>query len=255
MFNIDEINVWAPMLLSKLYKVIPKNHIVDMERQHFEHMSDAANFLLDSREHEINVFVKDWLSAQQIITYHGSRLTPEELRDVLDEGLLPLDPARQILRTLSILKENKCSAHIDIKQQQKIDDWAEGRIGQVHMAISRTALLERYPHYAKYGSEFGKVIAQYLEDKNGLNALANHGRPLIISLKIPGDITIKAANPYTADNPLNLVREVIELFALWLHNHHLNSRSFPNTDWRGIDCCLIFNEKIPADWIAGVEYL
>src|SRR5216684_1213206 len=92
------------------------------------------------------------------------------------------------------------------------------REGQVHATLSRAGLLHGFNHYLTHGAEFDQHAAYRLMGDDGNELLAQYGRPVLITLAVPGDKALKAANPFReigGDIP-NVVREVIEVWSYWL---------------------------------------
>jgi len=123
------------------------------------------------------------------------------------------------------------------------------REGQVHATLSRAGLLHGFNHYLTHGAEFDQHAAYRLMGDDGNELLAQYGRPVLITLAVPGDKALKAANPFReigGDIP-NVVREVIEVWSYWLAYPDFCAAS------QRFDCGFMFYEDVAAEWICNIE--
>jgi hypothetical protein len=72
------------------------------------------------------------------------------------------------------------------------------RQGQVHLTLSRAGLENGFNHYLTHGSEFDQHAAHALLGDEGKELLRRYGRPILIKVKVPGEVAL-ARISHTAD--------------------------------------------------------
>ncbi len=255
LFEFDRIDLWGEQLTRALEGLLPEHVGPKLAALNPEYIEDAWDLLtrdLGVDRVTLVARVEAWISEQPIAGYHGSRLTPEELDRIRKEGLQPLEAARRERRLAQILAGHPSWA---VKQEglpASLADHGPGmragrREGQVHLTLSRAALLRSFPHYLTHGSEFDQRVAHHLLGPEGVRLLSAYGDSVLFTVGVPGSTAIAAANPYGLNNPPELIRQVIQIWSWWLANP-----SWPG-DRYAPDCGMLFRTQVPADWIIESE--
>jgi hypothetical protein len=260
-FDYDNISEWGPRLGAPLGEHLPKDISAIMVRRAPEYVSDAFDEL--SRHATLDrlglaEIVTCWIKGQSIAAYHGSRLTSEEIADIQELGLRRLVARDRGARLASVLSKHpewgKANSDLpSVLDQFGMDDVKSGhglREGQVHATLSRSGLADGFNHYLTHGSEFDQNVADMLLGESGRDLLASHGRPVIFTLNVPGELAFAAANQYWLHLPQgdlpNIVRETLYAFSFWLARSDFKTTSLET------DCGLVFEREVPAEWIVAV---
>jgi hypothetical protein len=196
--------------------------------------------------------IADWLEAQTVAAYHGSRLDDADITSISQRGLavLSAESRRQCLRKkLSnhpLWSEDKLDA---VLQQLGPGGWAGRREGQVHATISRVGLMNGFKHYLTHGSEFDQHVVSLLFGAKDTEILRRYGMPILVRLAIPGEQAFAAANPYgvSQENGPNLVREIVQVWTCWLADPTFLVAKLE------YDCGLIFFSDLPPAWIWSAD--
>ena len=162
MFEFDAIDQWGPSLARYLGEVVPTKayeFLRDRKPKYFEEYRDVLFRAPDVRPGKVITATGDWLSSQPVIAYHGSRLTPAEIENVILKGLEPLHARRRIDRLRLIFSQHPNWFDISSRLSEVIDEFgahglAKGhglREGFVHAAISRDSLINCFDRYLTYG--------------------------------------------------------------------------------------------------------
>ena len=239
---------------------LPKYEFLrDRKPKYFEEYRDVLFRAPGVRPGKVITATGDWLSSQPVIAYHGSRLTPAEIENVILKGLAPLHARRRIDRLRLIFSQHPNWCDISSRLSEVIDEFgahglAKGhglREGFVHAAISRDSLINCFDRYLTYGSEFDQMIALTLVGRSGLRLLASHGQAVLFRLRIPPAVVIKAANPCpgVGEKIPRPIGDILYSWARWVVDGACS-----NTN-AGVDCGLRFDAQIPPNWIVGHEIL
>lgn len=252
MFDFDEINDWGPNLQSALTEVVPTGASERITETEPEYIEDARDSLLDlvGDRQALVAAVIDWIEAQSVSAYHGSRLTSQEALQICRDGLRVLRSFDREPRLRTALSQHPCWPGVEprlgeVLNQFGPEEYGGRREGQVHATLSRAGLVRGFNHYLTHGSEFDQRVAHELLGKEGVDLLAAYGTPTVFHLQIPGLEAMRACNPYPAllnDIP-NLIREVLNVWSYWL--------AYPDYEVTKLelDCGLIFYEDIGPEWI------
>ncbi|MCR6629340.1 MAG: hypothetical protein NVV74_04395 [Magnetospirillum sp.] len=259
MWDYDDIDRWGPVL---------RQHIAPMFHADIEHIlaeaapefvEDACDLLLDHllvpREALASALV-DWIAAQTVAAYHGTRLTEDEVADVRRNGLRRLAAVDREPRLRRALSRHPCWSEVEGQLTTAIDHFGPGngcgrREGQVHATLSRAGLVDGFNHYIGHGSEFDQRVAQHLLGDDGLDLLAVDGDQYVIKLAVPGTVALQANNPFRFDHEdfQDMIRHLLQAWAFKL--------AFP--EWQcasmRIDSGLIFYDDVPAEWIFEIARL
>lgn len=256
MLDFDNIDDWAPKLAAALRPHVQnsvKQMLVEPKPEYIENALTLL-FQLTDRDAVIDA-VLDWLRSRKIACYHGSRLTDAEISSVQIVGLIPLEAdtrRNRLIRSLSPHPRwREVAAQLDAAIQAHGQGGCAGsREGQVHLTLSRAGLTNDFDHYLTYGAEFDQHVAHKLLGNEGMELLARYGEPRVIQVAIPGASALDAANPiFSIDDRRasgeapNLVNEFLEAWSYRIAHPEFQSRTLK------IDCGMIFNQIVPADWI------
>jgi hypothetical protein len=258
LFIFDQNSAWGAALSEHLAGLVPAAAVDIIRSKQPQFMEDAAKILLSAggpnNRQQIIRAITSWIESRTIAVYHGSRLDGSDLEDIRRDGLLALVPEER-----NKYLEKKLSGHprwesvkanlepllLKLSEKYEIGD----RMGQVHGTLSRAGLLKGFNHYLTHGSEFDQHVAYRLLEDDGMELLAKYGNPVLITLAVPGDKALDAANPFReigGEIP-NVVREVIQVWSYWLVHRDFSAAT------QRIDCGFMFYQDIPAGWIHSVE--
>lgn len=258
--NFDAIEDWHDSLTQALDPIVPSSIRSAVAQHSAEYLEDSTNHLF-SLAHRLAVInaVIDWLKANQVIAYHGTRLTDPEIMSVKANGLLPLNGASRADRLRKALSQHSNWPSVSLKLDSEIKNHTNGqcrgdREGQVHLTLSRSGLVNDFNHYLKAGSEFDQCVAEALLGEGGIDLLGAYGKPTLITVSLPGSDAFKGANHWLTvedmiqrgDTP-NMVREFLRAWAYRLYNP-----SYSTSDSR-LDCGLIFLTPIDAECIIDLH--
>jgi hypothetical protein len=259
MFDFDCIGEWGPSLSSHLSGLVPSNVGATILKGRPEFPEDAADILFSDicrDKGALIASVSGWIKSQTIGAYHGSRLTDAEIEDIRARGLLALVPNERKDFLSRKLGRHPRWAEAATRLDSVIDELGErhtagNRNGQTHATLSCAGLVRHFNHYLTHGSEFDQHAARDLLGAEGTALLASYGKPTLITLAVPGDSALKAANPFptlVGDMP-NFVRPVINVWAYWL--------AYPDYSFARqiFDYGLTFFQDVPAQWIFSIEHV
>jgi len=258
--DFDQIDAWSPQLRGALSAVVTDRTLSSIRRENPEY--DEARdllFKLAGRDAVIDATL-EWLRSSVIAGYHGTRLTDDELRSLLKQGLLPHGSTRRarLVRALSQHPNWKTVAHrLDtVLNEHGPENHAGHREGQGHLTLSRAGLINGFNHYLTHGSEFDQCVAHALLGDDGVALLAHDGKGRVIQFAAPGDKALSASHRYFSiedvrargDTP-HIVRQFLEAWSYQAAHPNFDPRTLK------IDCGMAFKSTIPATWIRNIETL
>jgi hypothetical protein len=205
--DYDKIGEWSPWLDEVMATIGPKGLIHELR-------STTPEYLEDARDHIVAAVGRDRLvdqlnhalEAYRVRVFHGTRLTPEELRSIAQNGLrvLKLSDRRDALA--AVFNQHPQWAEkaqlLDGQLHRFGPDWLKAGAGKreddsVHVCLSRAGLLYGCNHYLTHGAEVDQHIAEALfPGGSGLDLLARTRNAKIISFTAPFPDAARAANPY-----------------------------------------------------------
>ncbi len=248
-FDFDDICDWGPRLSLALDKVAPQALREQVERSPAKYIDDAFDILLAGADRdELIDATRSWMRDQEIIGYHGSRLSEAEIASVRTEGLQSLIPWRRRERLEAILSRHDEWNAVKTRLETTLGEYGDGafgrREGQAHLTISRGALLTAFNHYLVEGSEFDQAVAVELLGTDA-RALLQEGRwPVLFAVAVPGERAVEISERRTSIGEMSgLVRLILQFWAYWLHNPNLDLGA------QHVDFGLVFYEGIPAAWV------
>jgi hypothetical protein len=226
LFVYDDNSQWGSALSAHLVDVVPANIIDALRANSSRYVEDAASILFSgvgSEKKRLIQVVESWIESQSVAAYHGSRLDAEDLKSVEANGL-----RRMVLAERPRQLEKKLSGHarwemVKMSLEQVLREQCNkyqigGREGQAHATLSRAGLIYAFNHYLTRGSEFDQHAAFQLLGSEGTELLTKYGRPILITLAVPGGNALEAANPFReiGDECPNIVREVLQIWSYCL---------------------------------------
>lgn len=260
MVDYDEIDNWKEHVDKVLSSHISENikqELISYKSQYIEDACDQL-FRIADREKIIDAIL-NWILSTNIIGYHGSRLTDNEVLAIQEDGLIPLHSENRRERLTRALSKHHKWLEVKANLGNSIQKYGQGcyngkREGQVHITLSRTGLTNSFNHYLRFGSEFDQRLAVDLLGAEGKRLLEQDGIPRLIRLSIPGSDALTASHPYFSVDDLrnkgdlpNLVKEFIIAWAFKINNPSFQSRVLQ------VDCGMIFYKTIPPSWILNIE--
>jgi hypothetical protein len=256
MFDFDSVGIWGTSLAQHLSAVVTRDAGSLIRLRNPQYMEDAVDVLfaeLCDRRDFVRA-VSEWLKAQTVAAYHGSRLEDPDVEDIRQQGLLTLTAANRKPYLTKKLGSHRRWEEIHSRIDGVLEclgpsNRAGTREGSVHATISRGALLNGFNHYLTHGSEFDQHAASMLVGEDYKEVLAQYGKPRLVTLAVPGSIALEAANPFpalTREIP-NLIREITHAWSYWL--------AYPNFSvaQQEFDCGLRFESDVPPSWIVSIE--
>lgn len=258
--DFDEIDDWAPQLDTALSQHVP--HCVGeklvMAAPPYAEDAIACLFGLTSQSKVVAATLA-WIRSSTIASYHGSRLTNVDMASIRATGLYPLKAEARRNRI-----ERALSSHVDWptvadRLDSTLRKYGQGcaagrRQDQVHLTLSRASLTNRFNHYLRYGAEFDQHVAHALLGQDGVDLLAQDGRPTLIKVAIDGGAALDAAHPHFTVHEMqargqlpNLANQFLRAWSYRLAHPEFQSRSLQ------VDCGMVFNEIVPADCIDFID--
>jgi hypothetical protein len=258
--DFDKIDDWAPRLTLALSDLVPSSVQQKLAATAPKYVEDAGAVLfgLTSRCSVITATLA-WIRSSVIASYHGTRLTAAEVASIRAIGLIPLKAEDRRNRLIRALSQHPAWPSVRDQLDMAIHKHgpggaAGGREGQVHLTLSRVALLNSFSHYLSHGSEFDQHVAHALLGSDGTDLLARDGEPMVIRVDVPGERALEATHRYSSVEEMqargeipNLAREFLNVWSYRLAHPEFQSRTLK------IDCGLVFRSSVPAGWIAAVD--
>ena len=250
-FDFDDIQEWGPRLTWALRDVVPESLREQVGGGTSVYLEDALDAVIaGSDETQLVEVTRSWLRGQQVIGYHGSRLSVAEIASVHADGVHALIPWRRQKRLETILSSHPGWEAARAVFEETLADFANGRFGcregQAHLTLSRGALLTAFNHYLIEGSEFDAAVAVKLLGEDALQLLQQGRSPVLFTVAVPGPIAIEVSERRAMPGEMSgTVRHVLQFWAHWMQEPELD----PGT--QHLDYGLLFYEGIPASWMTG----
>lgn len=257
--DFDNIADWSASLDSALFPLLSGSARKKLLSAKLEFIEDSQEllFAVAGRDAVIDT-VLNWLYSKKLIGHHGTRITDAETDSIQSHGLIPLngiDRRNRLIRVLSLHpKWNEVAHRLDEVILSLGPKEREGRReGQVHLTLSLDSLLRNFNHYLVYGSEFDQNAARELLGTDGLELLSRDGESKVVKVAIPGVAAVMAAHPIFSVDKVrsdgetpNIVNEITKFWSYRISHPNIHSRHL------SIDCGMMFQEAIPADWIIDI---
>lgn len=262
MNDFDNIDEGEPKLAAALAGIVSEQMSRELASSKLRYVEDACNLLLRlaGRDQVIDATLQ-WLSASPLAAYHGTRMTDAEVSAVQRVGLLPLNPQNRRERITRALSRHPAWHDAEPQLEEALRAFGSGqrsggRVGQVHLTLSKAGLTQGFSYYLRQGAEFDMHVAAHLLGDEGVALLCQDGLPRVFQCSIPGDVALKAAHRHftvemtrACGEVPNLVKEFLQCWSYRQINPLFQSRTLRK------DCGLVFREIVSAGWVTGVETL
>lgn len=258
--DFDDGATWIGPLGEALQDLLPADVATRIQAANPEYVEDALDALFEiANRNQIIEHTLDFVRKGSVIGYHGTRLNQSELERIEAEGLVPLHSRDRKIRLERALQSHPNWHEAkrgldDALEKHGSGEFAGRRERQVHLTLSRMGLLTGFNHYLTYGSEFDQHVAQHLLGKDGKTFLSRDGVAYVLSFIIPGETALAAAHPFFSIEDIMRIGDVpniaSEMLKAWSFAH---SRPGFEPNRLRVDCGLVFNDTVPADWLKGVE--
>lgn len=259
MIEFDKIDEWAPQLSVALDGIVSQSVRNSISTSHLKYIEDARNLLLNlAPRNKVIDATLEWLGRSTIKTFHGSKLTKDDISSIPNSGLLPLHANSRKDRLVRALSKHANWAAVEHRLDSVIAAYGAGgqagmREGQVHLTLSRSALLHSFNHYIRYGSEFDQHVAFYILGTDGYEMLEQDGDSALVHVDLQGQYALEGAHPiFSIADVLgmgeipNLVNEFLTAWSYQLHDVDYK------TEGSRVDCGIWFRRKIPPECISDI---
>lgn len=257
-FDFDDIGAWGPRLRLFLAPVLPADVEEQIKRAKPAFYEDARNVLCEAAEPDaLALLIQRWLCSHTVVAYHGSRLTPEEMQSIRDHGLKLLKLADRAPRLKRVLSQHPRWSEVSDRLPALIhrhgEGWRTGGVGRregtAHACPSLAGLLQGCNHYFAGAEVDQNVAGELLGVEEGRALLLTWGDPVLVTLAVPGEAAIAAANPFGMPESgfPNLVREIVTVFSYWLANSTYGPRNDADS------FALWFEAAVPPEWISAIR--
>lgn len=262
MVDFDDIDDWEPQLSAALRPHLPHSFGLKVAAAAPEYIEDARDILFDLTNRDVIIDATlAWIRSIEVVGYHGSRLTDEEIASVRINGLVPLKAEGRRDRLVRALsphpKWNEVANQLDATiHNHGPGGVAGGREGQVHLTLSKAGLISRFNQYLTHGAEFDQRVAYALLGPEGKQLLARDGHSVVIKVSVPGPLALEAAHPHLPIDSLrakgdvpNVVNDFLEAWSFRQAYGGFQSRVLK------VDCGMVFRSFVPAAWIVAFDTL
>jgi hypothetical protein len=224
--DYDQIDDWSPWFGDMVSSVAPEGLLASLKASAPQYLEDARGHLLRGLDQtKLVEHLNSQLVGSEVRVYHGTRVTADGARDILEAGLRPLYLVDRGDALTAIFGQHPdWSSRSELLGQQLHRfgvGWEKGGAGRredgcVHVCLSRAGLLNRCNHYLTHGAEVDQHIANELfPDGSGLALLARNRSAKLVSFRAPFPEAAAAANPHglRANEIPNLLRMLITAWA------------------------------------------
>jgi len=260
MIDYDDIDVWGSCLSEALVDVVTPFARASVASSNPTYIEDARDHLFSVADREqIIAATLEWLKANTIAAYHGTRLTDMDVASIGRVGLVPLVATARKARLSRALGRHRDWPKVEPRLDTALREYGSGnkggrREGQVHLTLSRAGLVHGFNHYLLQGSEFDQHVAHSLLGKEGQDLLSNDGAPFVIQVELDGEQALVGAHPHFSIEDLmrmgevpNVVREFIEAWSYRL----FDATYQPST--AQTDCGIWFRDALSPDFIRAMS--
>ena len=264
MLDFDDNRAWGPLLTAAVRDMISEPVVERLVAAAPEYVEDALDVLFScTNREEIIEATLVWIRSTTVACYHGSRLTDSEVASIRAHGLVPLDAQARRTRLNRALSPHPQWSEVAGQLDATLHAYggemaggrgkAGGREGQVHLAPSRSGLINYADHYLTHGSEFDQHVAHALLGHAGKELLRKDGRARVIRVAVPGQDALNAVNRYLSIEERLARGEVPSLV-----NDFLQAWSY-GLAHPDFDCSTLkvyysmeFESIVPSDWIVDI---
>lgn len=256
--DFDNIEGWLPSFEIDIRTLVSDEVIEYLKYGEFELIDDVVDELFRHVDRgNLSELAVKWIKNNNLVCYHGTRLTDEEICVFGSHGLSPLRKFDRKARITRALSSAEGWSDIEPKLDERIEEVAESygnREGLVCAAMSLSFLKSGQCEYLKYGSEFDQRFAQRYFKEDGLDLLSRDGSGVIVSLSVPGSDAIRAAHDILGVEELinrgdlpNLAGRFIQAWCVQVSSSSIQFMKHQ------VDDSMNFRERIPASWILGLR--
>lgn len=256
----DDINDWVYALDAALGSTVSGQVRLQLRQAQPEYVEDALNLLLElANRNAVIDATLHWIRSNIIAGYHGSRFMADDVASIRTNGLVPLRTNTRRHQLIRALSPHPRWAEVEPELDRVLADYGPGcragnREGQVHLTLSKEGLMRGFNHYLTHGAEFDQHVARELLGSDGIVLLSKNGVPTIVTVSVPGDAALTAANPYSSienarsnGNVPNLVRAFLNAWSYRVANPGFQTASLKT------DCSMVFRGTVPTTWIASID--
>jgi hypothetical protein len=262
MIDFDAIDTWGPSLDLALQPCVPHavRQAVRQSQPRFVEDASEALLAMAPRDKVVEATLA-WLRQGSLAAFHGTRLTVEEADAVRRQGLLPFASLTRRARLQGALSRHPGWHAVESRLDAALQRFGPGgaasrRERQVHLTLSRAALLHGFNHYLTFGAEFDQHVAHHLLGEEGQGLLTQDGLPMIVQAELPGGMALEAAHPHFSVDDLvqcgelpSLVRDFLQAWA-----YRLVDPVFQTSGLR-TDCGISFRHALAPQYIHSVQQL
>jgi hypothetical protein len=250
--DFDAGTTWIPQLRAGLSHLLPDDVDSRLIRAKPEGPWTAQTALCRHVDPAALVAaVRHWLIDQDVLLFHGTRVSEKQLASIRSDGLKLLIAADRFAAISEFLDGHRRWREIAPRLEEAIGYVASrsgGRVGRVHAGLSRSGMLRACNHYLVEGSEFDHHVAKFLLGEECHEQNRARGRAALVQFRISGAAALAAANPFGELGEVpNLVREVIGAMA-----YAIATRD-NDTERLEADCAFVFETNIPSQAIQSIE--
>ena len=265
--DFDDHRAWGPLLTAAVGDLISEPVVEQLVAAAPEFVHDALRLLFSyPNRKEIIEATLVWIRSTTIAGYHGSRLTDSEVDSIRARGLVPLDAQARRTRLCRALSPHPRWGEVAGKLDPTLSEYGGEKVGgrgkagsrerQVHLALSRSRLINYLDRHLTHGSEFDRHVAHALLGAEGEELLRRDGQARVIRVAVPGEDALNAANRY------HTVEECLARGDVpYLVNDFLEAWSYGLADPDfcgplGHGCDMVFYSMVvPSDWIVDIDTL
>jgi hypothetical protein len=250
--EFDNGAAWLPGLAAHLGNILPQyvgETIAGTQPAGPNDASIALYELVD--KHALIEGVRAWITDQDVLVYHGTRINEAQRSSILREGLKLMSTADRIPAIEAFLGDHPRWPEIAHRVPEAIAFVGRSggvREGMVFALLSRSGLVRGCNHYLVEGSEFDHHVANYLLDSEICHEQnRRRGIGSLVQIRLRGEAALRAANPHgeLGDQP-NLIGELIEALAWWLATGDSDTEAFEE------GAALVFHDPIPPLQITAI---
>ena len=152
MVEFDDIDNWTSDLAAALSEHVPISVARKIAAASPEFVEDARDKLFELMDRNTIIDATlDWIRSTEIVGYHGTRLTHQEIDSVRANGLVPLKAEARRTRLVRALsphpKWREAADRLDaVIQAHGPGGFGGHREGQVHLTLSQSGLTKGFNH-------------------------------------------------------------------------------------------------------------
>ncbi|TXI87182.1 MAG: hypothetical protein E6Q40_05325 [Cupriavidus sp.] len=249
--DFDRGPSWLPALHRHVAQDLPADFVDSIKRLGPEEPTSlqvALPHLLD--EARLFASVREWVTARDVLVYHGTRINERQRSAILRLGLLPLNASDRVESITEFLCAHPRWAEVEGNLPEAID-WVRRNAGNrerlVYGCLSRNGLVRGCNHYLVEGPEFDHHVAVRLLGEVSHELNRQRGVGSLVVFRADGAAAIDAANPHEeSGSGTNLIAELVAALGWWLATGDDETAAFDE------DCALAFKAAISPDRIEAI---